>query len=166
MKRLFRGRRAALLMATAIMSLGITAASAQAATVNSSHASPTAPTTLVKASVSLDFTCPGKTVCVFQDNNWTGVHESFPTADYSEQWINLVSPPPGVTSGLTLPWDSFHNNSGSSVVFYDAQTGQPDCFFPNTKISGLGSSIGNDRYMWIEFGNTNCTGSIGPFPQP
>lgn len=163
MKRLFSGRRAAVLMATAIVSLGITAASAQAAMASSSHASTTAPTTAVKASAAPDFTCPSKSVCIFQDNNWSGLAESFPTVNDSEQWINLVSPF-GVPSGLTLPWHSFNNNSGSSVVFGDAQTGQETCYLPHARISGLGSSVGNDRYMWIEFGNTTCTGVVGPLP--
>lgn len=161
MKRLFLGRRAALLMATAIMSLGITAASAQAATVSSSQAGPTAPTTLVKASVSPDFTCPDKAVCVFQDNNWSGLVEVFQTVPDSEQWINLVSPF-GVPSGLTLPWHSFNNNSGSSVVFGDAQTGLETCYLPHARISG--ASVGIDRYMWIEFGNTTCSGVVGELP--
>jgi hypothetical protein len=162
MKLLF-GRRAAALMATTIVSLGIVAASAQAATASSSHPSATAPATVVQATVGPDFTCPSRSVCIFQDNDWSGLVEAFPTVNDSEQWINLVRPF-GVPSGLTLPWHSFNNNSGSSVVFGDAQTGQETCYLPHARISGLGSSVGNDRYMWIEFGNTTCSGVVGPLP--
>jgi hypothetical protein len=161
MKHLFFGRRATVVIPTVILSLGITSASAQAATVSSPHVSAAA-STMVKASASQDSSTPQ--VCVFQDNEEGGNFACFPTATWSGRWVNLVTPAPGEPSGLTLPWGSFIDDSGSSVVFGDAQTGQTECFAEDSVGIGLKSTIGNDRYMWIEFGNTSCTGKVGKLP--
>src|SRR5262249_11469249 len=118
MNHRFFARTAITIAATAIASLGVAATSAQAAT-GSPHASPR-------------FMCDSfaPAVCVFQHANFSGNPAiPFQTSVYSEEWVNLTA------NGLSLPWGSFNNDSGSSVVFGDAQTGSEECFLPGTRIS-------------------------------
>jgi hypothetical protein len=151
MKRLFSGAGAATLLAAAAMTLGVTAA-AQAAPAPKA----------TKFYTSPDFHCLTASACVFQGRNWTGFAEGFPTASDSEQWIDLTNPFGGGPSGLKLPWGSFNDNSGSSVAFGDDQTNHTKCYPPHSRISE--PSVTHYRYLWIEFGNTNCTGHLGPLP--
>jgi hypothetical protein len=153
-------RTAILLMSAAIFPLGIITVSAQAATVSSARPRATVSTAVARTHASPDFTCPSASVCVFQDNNWSGAVFIIPTANGGETWVDLTT-----GGALALPWRSFHDNSGSSVTFGDAQTGLETCFLPGTKLDKLGTSFGNYRYMWIEFGNTGCTGQVGPLPK-
>jgi hypothetical protein len=149
---------------TIASAIGLTGTGAQALAATSAAGSTTATSPTVTSSTATpDFTCADRTVCVWQDANFSGpgIVESFPTADDSEQWINLVSPG-GVPLGMELPWGSFNNNSGSSVVFGDAQSDTGTCYLPDTRISE--PSVVHDRYMWIEFGNTGCNGSVGSLP--
>jgi hypothetical protein len=145
-------RRIVALGAAVVAVLGITLlgmAPAQAGT-NVAMAARSAAT-----SVTPDFTCHTKSVCVFDGPNGTGVHGTFPTSD-SEHWINMTQ-----KTAITLPWASFHDNSGSSVVFGDKQTGAKQCFLPGSKFN-VTNFVGRDRYIWIEFGNTDCTGHVDP----
>jgi hypothetical protein len=138
--------------------MALTGSGASAA-VTSAHARTAAPAIAAATSADPDFTCPDSSVCVFQDLGWSGNPVGvFPTAAYSEQWTNLVS-----SAGLALPWGSFNNNSGSSVVFGDAQTKTVACYLPHARISEP-PVVTHYRYMWIEFGNTTCTGYVGPLP--
>ena len=132
-------------------------APAQAATTVPLAATSNAPSA-VAASVTPDFACPTPAVCVFDGQNGTGAHGTIPTSD-NGRWVNMTQ-----LTGIALPWQSFHDRSGSSVVFGDAQTGQRSpCFTPGSEFN-VPSSIGEDRYVWIEFGNTGCTGTVGPLP--
>jgi hypothetical protein len=159
MKHRFFARTAIAIAATAIASLGVAATTAQAATVGNPHVSHSA-VKVEKLGASPRFLCDdfAPAVCVFQGSNWSGTADAFPTGADSEQWINLTS-----GTALSLPWGSFNDDSGSSVVFGDAQTGNEVCFLPHTRISEPANVI-HYRYMWIEFGNTHCSGSVGPLP--
>jgi hypothetical protein len=101
--------------------------------------------------------CPSPAVCVFQNTGLTGTVLVVSTA-VNSTWINLTA------NGLSLPWGSFNDNSGSSVVFGDAQTGVETCYPAGTRNGNPPSSVRSDRYMWIEFGVTDCTGRTGPLP--
>lgn len=131
---------------------------AQAVTTTAAMTASSAAPSAVAASVTPDFTCPAPAVCVFDGANGTGVHGVIPTSD-NLHWVNMTA-----KTGISLPWASFHDDSGSSVVFGDAQTGKTSqCFLPGSEFN-VPTSIGADRYVWIEFGNTDCTGTVGPLP--
>jgi hypothetical protein len=104
-KSFFARRKAAILgVAVAILSSGAVLAPAQAGT--------TGP----------DFTCPSRTVCVYQNNNLTGYHYEFGTKAFGggTTWHKFsnygFSPNPG----------SLNDNSGSVFWVFDAQAGWPD----------------------------------------
>src|SRR5579863_2558826 len=152
MSHRYFARTAVAIAATAIASLGLAATTAQAATSNP-HASHSAVKT-VKLGASPRFSCDANApaVCVFQGANFSGNPAvPFSPSTFGETWTNLV------TYGFSLPWGSFYDDSGSSVVFGDGQTGITKCYVPGSRISE--PEVVNDRWMWIEFGNTECTGS-------
>lgn len=138
---------------------GMVPAQAQTGKYLSRHSA--AGTSVTQAAAGPDFTCPSPAVCVFQNGNFTGNVAIFPTQSDSGVWINLTNPF-GQGGILTLPWGSFNDNSGSSVAFGDAQTGQTKCYPAHSRVAY--PSVTAYRYMWIEYGVTNCTGHLGPLP--
>jgi len=115
-----------------------------------------APAHTGQAAVVLDCADLAPRVCVYQDTNYSGLEVNFIPSQDGGHWISLTA------AGLSLPWSSFHNDSQSSVVFGDAQTGAWKCFPANTGRASV--SIGSYRYMWIEYGIPDCSGSFGPLP--
>jgi hypothetical protein len=155
-KRFSLGGRAAVLVAATLMSLGATAASAQAATTSGARGGGiTHPA--ATSGATPNFTCPSHTLCIFQDAKWRGTVGEYQTSDWAGAWVSLTT-----TSSLTLPWKSFHNNSGSSVMFGDYQTGAEECIRPDSKLSDPPEI--HYGYIWIEYGNTNCTGNVPQIP--
>lgn len=158
MKRFSISSRAAILVAAALTSLGATAASAQATTTSGVQGgSITRPA--ATSGATPDFTCPGSTVCVFQEASWKGTAAEYPTSNWSAtgKWVGkFVSLT--ATSSLTLPWGSFNDNSGSSVVFGDKQTGAKECYRPHSKFSDPPQT--NYGYIYVEYGNTTCSGEV------
>jgi hypothetical protein len=120
MKFLFAGRKtAATAVAVAILSSGAIAASAQAVTVSSPHPHGVvvkAPVT-AKSAAQPDFTCSSPGICVFQGPDFNGNPTDFVPSLEPDTWLSLTQ------FGLTLPWGSVNNNSGSSIRFEDAQNG-------------------------------------------
>lgn len=141
--RLLRFRRAALF----VVGAGVVLAGSGLAA--SAQAQPIQP----------DYTCPNPSVCVFQGTNFDGYHWSYDTHAYADEWISLAAPP----GDFNLPWGSVHNNSNSSVRFEDT-SGNYICVFPNTKLAPplLKNAARNYRYMYIEYGNTNCSANPPP----
>jgi hypothetical protein len=156
MKLLGSGGRAAVLMAAAILPLGIAAASAQAATASPPPARTAAPAGIVNTPA---FTCQQSQVCMFQDTGLTGAAHATETLPASGFWLEVHA-----NTGLTIPWGSFNDDSGSSVVFGDAQTGFEQCFKARSRISDPSAQVRASGFMWIEFGNTGCTGAVGALP--
>jgi len=96
-------------------------------------------------------------VCIYPGGNYTGAFQAwFPDAA-GGFWISLTN-----DSGMTLPWGSFHDFSGSSVAFGDVSTGQRKCYVVES--SAAYPSVTSYRYMWIEYGVKNCTGTLGWLP--
>ena len=144
----FFARTAIAIAATAIASLGVSAATAQAA--------PASPR----------FQCDNfaPALCIFQGSQWSGTAIELSTQLYGNRWVSITNPSGNGPSGITLPWGSFNDDSGSSVAFGDAQTGQIMCYKPGTRLSE--PQVRSYRYVWIEFGNTDCTGVLGTLPSP
>jgi Peptidase inhibitor family I36 len=143
-------RRTAVLTVVVIMSLSTAAVAANAGTAVRS-------TSATALSVSPDFTCPSAVVCIFKQTNFAGAVLNIPTSNNSH-WFNLTN-----GTGFTLPFGSFNDNSGSSIVLGNASTGATKCFLPHTRINAP-DSVRRDRYIWIEFGVTDCSGRLGPLP--
>lgn len=166
MRHIFIGRKAAMIAAAlAIVASGASTASAQAATLSRPHLRTVEAT--AKPAGQTDPTCNSPGVCFFDGANFTGPHTGYVPSLEPDQWLSLTQ------DGLTLPWGSLHNNSGSSVVVEDAQDGHSHCFPPNGKwteteidnnISPFFSGIRSFRYVYIEYGNTLCSGSFPPPP--
>jgi hypothetical protein len=142
----FLGRRLAIASATAgllLVTLGVGSASAQ---------NQTGPTG-----------CEGQTapiLCVYQLNNINdngNVVVFFPSHPVDQDnWMSLTA------AGLTLPWGSFVDASGSSVAFGDASTGKTKCYPAESEVAN--PVVVHYRYMWIEYGVKNCTGTLGRLP--
>ena len=99
-------------------------------------------------------------MCVFQDSDFTGNPYGWPTASYSGYWVNLTG-----TSSIALPWGSFNDNSGSSVAFGEASTGNTKCYAAGSRISSPSPSwVTSSRYMYIEYGVSDCTVSLPSLP--
>ncbi|HEY3902912.1 MAG TPA: hypothetical protein VGM14_03250 [Streptosporangiaceae bacterium] len=148
MNHRFFGRAAIAIAATALTSLGVAAPAAQAATAGPRF--------------SCDNYYPA--LCIFQGSQWSGTAIALSTTLYGDSWVSITNPSGNGPSGITLPWGSFNDDSGSSVAFGDAQTGQIMCYTPGTRLSE--PQVRSYRWVWIEFGNTNCTGSLGTLPHP
>ena len=144
----FFARTAIAIAATAIASLGVSAAAAQ--------------TTTASPRFLCDNYAPA--LCIFQGSQWSGTAEYLPTTLYGDRWVSVTNPSGNGPSGITLPWGSFNDDSGSSVAFGDAQTGQIMCYTPGTRLSE--PPVKSYRYVWIEFGNTDCSGALGTLPPP
>lgn len=140
------GRAAVVIAATVALLSGAGMAAAQSQ----------APAHTGRAAVVLDCAALAPRVCVYQDTGYTGLEVNFIPSETGGHWISLTA------AGLSLPWGSFHNDSQSSVVFGDAQTGAWICFPENTGRTSV--SIGSYRYMWIEYGIPDCSGSVGSLP--
>lgn len=138
MRRLILGHRVAALMSAVLISLSVSATAAQASTTSGFH-------------------CLSPTVCVFQAANWSGTVATFPTHTYPDQWVSITA-----GYNVTLPWGSFYDNSGSSVAFGDAETQQTYCYKPGSRINEPPQT--NYRYIWIEYGNTNCSQTLPVVP--
>jgi hypothetical protein len=112
------------------------------------------------------FTCNEPSVCVFQGGNFDGNAISFVPSLVGDQWISLTA------SGIYLPWGSYNNNSGSCVLFGNASAPANQQLvdgLPFTKADSAQLSIypyvQAGRYIYIEYGNKNCTKSpIPPIP--
>ena len=103
--------------------------------------------------------CESAALCIWQVNNFKGTEVTFPTADYRGTWYYLPD------HGLTLPWGSFYDNSGSSVVFGDASTGLTKCYDKAKYPDGVPNpSVNHYGYFHIEYGVTDCTGTVPKLP--
>jgi hypothetical protein len=101
-----------------------------------------------------DFTCPSRTFCLFQDPNLTGYNFSFTTDVYNGEWLSVTADP----FIFSLPWGSLHNNSDSTVYFFDKQTRTEYCVTPNSSgnPTGPAARMVNARYLYIKYGITTC----------
>jgi hypothetical protein len=141
------------LTAAATMLLGTGAASARAGPAAQVHG------TTTRLPASSDGPCDQyrPDVCIYQGNYYTGNADIIPTSQHG-YWISITS------SGIiSLPWHSFHDFSGSSVVFGDAQSGAEVCYFAGGSLPGVGP-VGYYRYVDIEYGDPMCNGSPPPLP--
>ena len=68
-------------------------------------------------------------------------------------WVNMRN------DNIVLPWGSFVNDSGSSVVFGNASTNTTHCL-PAHYENPNPTSVIHFAYLHVEFGVTNCTGTI------
>lgn len=149
MNHRFFARTAIAIAATALTSLGVSAAAAQTTTAASPR-----------------FQCENNypALCIFQGSQWSGTAIALSTTLYSNHWVSITNPSGNGPSGITLPWGSFNDDSGSSVAFGDALTGQIMCYKPGTRLSE--PQVRSYRWVWIEFGNTGCTAVLGTLPHP
>jgi hypothetical protein len=115
------------------------------------------------ATAAPDFTCPEPALCVFQGSNFDGNVTSFVPSLVGDQWLSLTA------NGLSLPWGSLNNNSGSCVLFGNASAPanqQLVPVLPFTREDGAQLSafpyLQGGRWIYIEYGNPNCTKS--PIP--
>lgn len=99
---------------------------------------------------------PSPIVCVYQLNDYRDIGAVFSPATNGGQWISLT------TYDLTLPWGSFADDSGSSVAFGDASTKQTKCYDAGSDVAN--PEVVHYRYIWIEYGDTDCNGTLGPLP--
>lgn len=113
-----------------------------------------------------EFTCGEPSLCVFQGSNFNGNVTSFTPSLVGDRWLSLTA------NGLSLPWGSYNNNSGSCVLFANASAPANQRLvdgLPFTREDGAALSIfpylQGGRYIYIEYGNKNCTKSpIPPIP--
>lgn len=162
MKGLRSRRLAVAIMASVaiLLPLELGVMNAQAAPGRPAVSAPSAKRPVPK--VQPDFTCPNPGVCVFDGDSFNNDVVVIDPATEGGSWLSLTG------LGLTLPWGSFNNNSGSSVVFGD-QAQQIKCFGPGTRldaaqIDSIASWIRLARYVFVEFGNTTCSGSHPKVP--
>lgn len=142
------------LAAASILSLAALAPAANAAITRpagSAHA-----TSAHTRSIQPDYTCPSRHVCVFHGTSFNGYHHAYATTSNKNKWISLTASP----GNFSLPWGSVNNNSGSSVRFENT-SGDWECIFPHIKASVgnhvLANATRHYRYMYIEYGNTECS---------
>lgn len=150
---------AALTIASAI---GLTGMGAQAAEVTAvPHAKQAATlaagpyrynaVTVMLTTVSPDFTCPDRTLCLFQDTGLTGLVREFPMPDSGDIWFAIRE------GNFTVPWGSLNDKTGSRVVFRDAQTGMEFC--ENAGYRGTPPNTSGERstgYLYIQYGVPDC----------
>lgn len=161
MKRLLTGRVAAVLVAAAALFASVgTAASSQAAT-NTSHGTMAMRSVTALPSVQPDFTCPGRTVCLFPNNDFTGNYPGWggpaelATDVWNGQWYSFSqasasNPNPG----------SLNDNSNSVMWIYAKDLNQAVCLTPGRYV--LQHTYG---YFFIQFGVTTCAANPpGPLP--
>ena len=153
MKRLLTGRIAAVLVAaTALLAMGGTAASAQAATAGTSRGAMVTRSITAPSPVQPDFTCASPTVCLFPNNDFTGNYPAWGgpaelAADvWNGQWYsfsqaNASNPNPG----------SLNDDSNSVMWVYAKDSGARWCLTPGKYV--LAHTYG---YFFIEFGVTSC----------
>lgn len=159
MRRLLTGRTAAVLMtAAALIASGGIAASAQAAAPTGTMS---ARSVIAPESVQPDFTCPGKTVCLFPNDDYTGNYPAWggpatlATDVWNGRWYHFSdagasNPNPG----------SLHDNSGSIIWIYAKDLNRPVCLTPGKY--DLNHVYG---YFFIRFGVQFCTVKA-PTPLP
>lgn len=103
------------------------------------------------------FTCPNPGVCIFQHDDYTGIHHTYVPSQVHGFWsfISGIFPP----SGTGVP-RSVNNDSGSAAEFFSTDSGFYRCVAPHTR-EGLDAHDFN--YIYITYGVTNCN-SIPPWP--
>ena len=114
--------------------------------------------------VSPDFTCPDRTVCLFPNDDYTGNYGNLPA----------TFQPADFTSGMWFTWSdvgagdpnpgSLNNNSGSSIWVYDHQIPvsqtNPTCLKPGQHV--LYQVFGHFEEF---YGDSTCMNSF-TFPLP
>ena len=142
-----------LVVAFAILSvMGLTGMGAQAmaATAVPPAAQAATSPTVVHSAASPDFTCPSRTLCLFQDTGFSGSVCLFPMPGDGDIWFDLRT-----QCDFTIPWGSLNDNTGSRVIFEDAQTGAEYCE-PAGYRGTPSSTVRNTGYMYIQYGVTSC----------
>jgi hypothetical protein len=152
MNRRFMARSAAWLGATtAVLAFGAGTASAQTS----------APSVTARPAIAqTDPTgaCnPSPRVCVFDGADYTGTKIWYVPATAGSGWLSMRA------KGLTIPWASLDNNSGSSIVFLNNSTHHAYCFGPSERRANAVDPI-DAGYIHIEFGVTDCSGILPPLP--
>ena len=128
-----------LLMAALVFTFSPTTPSAHAASVSASTHAPT----MTPSAVSPDFTCPSRTICFFQNDDFTGSSFSCATDVCRGAWFSVTFN--GVHPG------SVNDNSDSIFFAADVQLGLEKCFQPGRHV--LDHMYG---FFFVEFGVTNC----------
>lgn len=113
-----------------------------------------------EAMAAPDFTCGSPSVCVFDGSNFNGNETSFVPSLVGDQWLSLTM------NGITLPWGSFNNNSGSCVIFYNASAAE--AFYAEAHVrldaAQLSAATLAGRYIYIEYGYPDCGDANVPSP--
>jgi hypothetical protein len=134
------GRGVAMFAAAAALALGVG--------MTPALASPQAPDT-----------CSALNLCVWNRTDFRGKEVSYPTSTHkADKWYSLTA------GGNSLPWGSFRDNSNSSVAFGDATTGKTRCYVAGDVVPYPASAVRSYRYFHIEYGISNCTGTLPPLP--
>ena len=104
--------------------------------------------------------CPSAHVCIFNGPNFTLFSIQQPTKSQcaSQQWCPIRG------GGMDVPWGSWVNNSGSSLVFGNASTNQTQCFGENLQDATPPASLRAYGYFHVEYGEHHCGGTIPPLP--
>jgi hypothetical protein len=132
--------------ATAVPHAAQAAMSAAGSHVYTTTASPA----VMRSAADPDFTCPDRTVCLFQDPGLTGPVCEFPMPGDGDIWFALRS-----ACGFSIPWGSLNDNTGSRVIFQDRQTGAEYCK-PAGYRGTPSSAVRNTGYMYIQYGVPDC----------
>ena len=104
---------------------------------------------MTPSAVSPDFTCPSRTICFFQNNDFTGSGFSCATDVCNGSWFTVTFN--GVHPG------SVNDNSQSIFFAADKQAGLKKCFEPGRY--PLRHTYG---FFFIEFGIHSCNGAPVP----
>lgn len=107
--------------------------------------------TMTTSDVSPDFTCPDRTVCLFQNDDFTGQVLTCATDVCRGAWFSTTVG--GVHAG------SMNDNSNSIVWVADKQAGVEKCFGPGRQ--PLDHMYG---FFRAEFGVPSCPGTVPPLP--
>lgn len=136
-----------LFMSAFFFTFGPQAPSAHAASVSAS----THVLTMTPSDVSPDFTCPDRTMCFFQNNDFTGDVLTCATDVCRGAWFSTTVG--GVHAG------SVNDNSNSVIVLADVQDGFEICLLPGRYV--LEHTYGFFRAL---FGVTSCPSQLPPLP--
>lgn len=149
-----------LLLAVFCLTISPIAPSAHAASVSASLHGPqhelawadTHALSMTAVSVSPDFTCPSRTICLFQNDDFTGAVLTCATDVCRGAWFSTTVG--GVHAG------SVNDNSNSILWTYDKQDNVLACWEPGRHV--LSHTYG---FFRVAFGVTSCIGApVPPLP--
>jgi hypothetical protein len=107
-----------------------------------------------------DFTCPDRTICFFQGDNFNGNVAPLGTSFFRDEWLSLTD------LGLTIPWGSVNNKSDSCTLVSNASGSSRASVLPHVRFDSahIPSDVRHEKWIFIEYGNPRCNKSDVPPP--